>query len=220
MTTAFVDTQQIDGEDEDNALKLWLKANAFVELLSKLNECGVKKLDDLKELENEDDVKELASELGIKVIKRKKFIRVVLALISSNNDESKSEVYESKQAEMDLPKKNRIIFKPGINVVPFNKTEYRLPKLKKSQLPSQGGKGFVHNAIITLWNTINKVVSINSEEQKHNVNKLESPTPERLFVDRNHKIILVCGKTGAGKTTLINSMMNYIYNVQHTDNFR
>eukprot|EP01084_Bolivina_argentea_P122159 216502_1 len=52
------------------------------------------------------------------------------------------------------------------------------------------------------------------------INKRAITHPERLFADKNHKVILVCGKTGAGKSTLINSMMNYIYGVQKTDDFR
>ena len=45
-------------------------------------------------------------------------------------------------------------------------------------------------------------------------------TLEKLFADDEHKIILVCGKTGVGKSTLINSMMNYIYGVGLDDDFR
>ena len=37
---------------------------------------------------------------------------------------------------------------------------------------------------------------------------------------RLHKTILVMGATGSGKTTLINGMMNYIFNVQWSDPFR
>eukprot|EP01084_Bolivina_argentea_P073022 132541_1 len=43
---------------------------------------------------------------------------------------------------------------------------------------------------------------------------------QKLFSNKNHKIILICGKTGTGKTTLINSMMNYIYNIKQDDKYR
>jgi GTPase SAR1 family protein len=35
-----------------------------------------------------------------------------------------------------------------------------------------------------------------------------------------HKTILVMGATGSGKTTLINGMINHIFNVQWEDTFR
>ena len=35
-----------------------------------------------------------------------------------------------------------------------------------------------------------------------------------------HRTILVMGATGSGKTTLINGMINYIFNVQWEDTFR
>eukprot|EP01084_Bolivina_argentea_P312243 540565_1 len=43
---------------------------------------------------------------------------------------------------------------------------------------------------------------------------------ERISADYKHKIILVCGQVGTGKSAFINSMVNYIYNVQYEDKFR
>ena len=37
---------------------------------------------------------------------------------------------------------------------------------------------------------------------------------------RTEKVLMVVGATGAGKTTLINGMVNYILNVQWKNNFR
>eukprot|EP01084_Bolivina_argentea_P064536 117676_1 len=47
-----------------------------------------------------------------------------------------------------------------------------------------------------------------NDDEKQIEMKEEKRQPEKLFADENHKIILVCGKTGTGKTTLINSMIN------------
>ena len=42
----------------------------------------------------------------------------------------------------------------------------------------------------------------------------------RLKINSPHVVIMVVGATGAGKSTLINGMINYIFQVEWTDNFR
>ena len=37
---------------------------------------------------------------------------------------------------------------------------------------------------------------------------------------KDEKVIMVVGATGVGKTTLINRMINYIFNVSYTDPYR
>ncbi|KAI6660803.1 hypothetical protein LOD99_10200 [Oopsacas minuta] len=37
---------------------------------------------------------------------------------------------------------------------------------------------------------------------------------------KNEKVIMILGATGSGKTTLINSMINYLFGVKYTDEFR
>ena len=41
-----------------------------------------------------------------------------------------------------------------------------------------------------------------------------------LPIDKPNKTIMVIGETGTGKTTLLNSMMNYLWNVQYHDPYR
>jgi len=43
---------------------------------------------------------------------------------------------------------------------------------------------------------------------------------QKVISTGNNKIVMVVGQTGAGKTTFLNSMVNYIYNVQYEDKFR
>lgn len=43
---------------------------------------------------------------------------------------------------------------------------------------------------------------------------------QRVVSTGSNKIVMVVGQTGAGKTTFLNSMANYIYNVQFEDQFR
>ena len=43
---------------------------------------------------------------------------------------------------------------------------------------------------------------------------------DRILSDSRHKVILMVGQTGAGKTTTINSMINYLYAVKYKNPFR
>eukprot|EP01084_Bolivina_argentea_P041754 77079_1 len=64
-------------------------------------------------------------------------------------------------------------------------------------------------------------ITLNQDEKKDDIKVAEEQhEPERLFSDENHKVIIMCGKTGTGKTTLINSMMNHIYGIDHKDKSR
>eukprot|EP01084_Bolivina_argentea_P264254 447575_1 len=109
----------------------------------------------------------------------------------------------------------KLLLKPGFNIVPSKKREYILEQLKENEYAFTGGDGY-RKGMVSIKTTIRddyrKRTVSNDDEKKQNVEiKQEQRDPEKLFADDNHKIILICGKTGTGKTTLINSMMNYIY---------
>lgn len=59
-----------------------------------------------------------------------------------------------------------------------------------------------------------KLVNDNKEDL---IRKYELGTPEH---NSQEKVILLVGKTGAGKTTLINSLINYVFGVKWKDEFR
>ena len=132
--------------------------------------------------------------------------------VHTDDDDEKKE-----PAEPGHPDREK--FPKGINVVPFEKREYQLPKLAKNQYASQGGSG-LKQAVVTIWSTVKKAVTPAGGADKVAEVSSAKRTPQKVFADDDHKIILVCGKKVAGKSTLINSLMNYIYGVQIGDNFR
>eukprot|EP01083_Nonionella_stella_P096384 270942_1 len=223
---------------EGPTLESWLKTNKIRSLFKTLRASGIFEISDLEALETASDVDEFVNELGLSVLPRNNLKRAILDLNHPIQSKPKPEPitntqtfdptetdeykhYEPGQAMPHTPnaKKNRMTFEPGINVVPFVRNEYKVPQLRQSDLPSYGGSGFM-NQVVSVWTMAQQAVWNMRDNATQDVFIKKHEHPERLFADDNHKIILVCGKTGAGKSTLINSMMNYIYGVQKTDDFR
>eukprot|EP01084_Bolivina_argentea_P120339 213284_1 len=112
---------------------------------------------------------------------------------------------------------SKLLFKPGFNIIPSKKREYILEELKENEYAFKGGKGYKSKSV-SIKTTIRSATP--DEKKQYVETKEEKREPEKLFADINHKIILVCGKTGSGKTTVINSMMNYICGIEMDDKFR
>eukprot|EP01084_Bolivina_argentea_P237874 399669_1 len=60
-----------------------------------------------------------------------------------------------------------------------------------------------------------KKVCIRNRNRNGKINR-----PQKLVPNNDHKIVILCGRTGAGKTTLINAMVNYIYGIKQEDKCR
>jgi len=186
----------------------WLKRNNLLMIKSTLDLNGVRNLDDFRVLQSMSDVIDFANDLGLTTIFRKKFVKAVCALIGVDTEEKKEECFSQRRGRRparNVPMRQK--FPPGINIVPCTSAEYRLPMKQVKNYSQQG-----------LWQQAMNVYTTVKDRVSNTVTK--SQVAEKLFADQNHKIILVCGKTGSGKSTLINSMMNYIYGVEFNDNFR
>ena len=59
-----------------------------------------------------------------------------------------------------------------------------------------------------------------SKESKSKLRKFEFGKSSLTSLIRKDKVIMLVGATGSGKTTLINSMINYVFGVEYEDNFR
>eukprot|EP01084_Bolivina_argentea_P261038 440998_1 len=83
----------------------------------------------------------------------------------------------------------KLLLKEGFNIVASTKREYIVSKLNQDAVLIKTTTRRLH------------------DDEKEIEVKQETRQPEKFFADENHKIILVCGKTGTGKTTIINSMI-------------
>eukprot|EP01084_Bolivina_argentea_P261037 440997_1 len=84
---------------------------------------------------------------------------------------------------------NKLLLTDGFNIVASTKREYIVSKLNQDAVLIKTTTRRLH------------------DDEKEIEVKQETRQPEKFFADENHKIILVCGKTGTGKTTIINSMI-------------
>eukprot|EP01084_Bolivina_argentea_P064533 117670_1 len=231
---------------EPNKLEKWLKDNNLSKLLQTLLDNEVSKLSDLTEIfedesEIEAEIDEFIEELNIEDESDINQFKNALSILSKTNGSDSSDNKEINEIdnnetetetkishgdsdgndsnENDATRTQNIqykaLLKNGTNIVASKKREYITSKLKENEYAYKGGNGY-NKQTVSIKTTIR---DLNADKKEVQV-KEATRQPEKLFADENHKIILVCGKTGTGKTTLINSMMNYIYNIKQDDKVR
>eukprot|EP01084_Bolivina_argentea_P263713 446437_1 len=117
------------------------------------------------------------------------------------------------ELEMKYAVKNKL--KQAINAVHKEKEEQNKPSQRDFSIVQHTKKQYIVPKSIGIASKT-LCASWNSQSLKH-------PGISHLKQELKHvesKTMLVIGQTGAGKTTLINGMMNYIYNIKYEDNYR
>eukprot|EP01084_Bolivina_argentea_P064531 117668_1 len=173
---------------EYNKLEEWLKDNNISKLLQKLLDDGVSELSDLTEfLEwDESDINEFIEDSNMEESDINQFKNALL-ILSSKNDNDLSQNKEMSHSVADVDDKNvqyKALLKNGLNIVASKKREYVVSKLEEKESAYKGGNGY--NKQVLIKTTIRDLNGKNKIQVKP-----ETREPEKLFVDDNHKIILV-----------------------------
>ena len=92
----------------------------------------------------------------------------------------------------------------------LSNTIIRRSILKKSKLEKKVSNLGIH--IVTLREVYKNT---KSQMKRLELGEITTEAPAK-----NEKVIMIVGATGSGKTTLINSMINYIFGVEYEDEFR
>eukprot|EP01084_Bolivina_argentea_P257940 434659_1 len=104
----------------------------------------------------------------------------------------------------------RLTLKPGFNLIPSEKREYIISDVKENMEYKSNNNQDKMFSIRTTFTGQNIISDVKIEQRK----------PQKLVAENEHKIILMCGETGCGKSSLINSLMNYIFDIKQGEKFR
>eukprot|EP00485_Elphidium_margaritaceum_P004253 CAMPEP_0202696130 /NCGR_PEP_ID=MMETSP1385-20130828/9474_1 /ASSEMBLY_ACC=CAM_ASM_000861 /TAXON_ID=933848 /ORGANISM="Elphidium margaritaceum" /LENGTH=643 /DNA_ID=CAMNT_0049352241 /DNA_START=26 /DNA_END=1954 /DNA_ORIENTATION=+ len=174
-------------------LQSWLKDNKLCKLLDRLSANDCEELDDLKAFDTEEEIEAYACELGCNTLLKKKFVKAVLKLMAES---------------VEAPAQGQIV----------------APKIPAQSDPEPGsyqGQGSNDDEKDEKSEEQEGQIIVSPAQRVqyppgvHSVDRLDLLNP-----NAKNRTIMMVGATGTGKTTTINSLMNYLWGVEFGDEWR
>jgi len=193
----------------EQTLESWLKQNKLVKIADKLAAADCESLEDLQEFENQGEIGSYAADMGLNALLTKKFVKAVMSLNDIASSQTQQPPQQAHQPQPVQPPQPLDQSQQSLN----NKQPQRGAVTDDDEKnPDHQTEGVPEDQKKTEFRC-----SCHGQCNKgyHVVEKLRAIDP-----GRQNRTIMVIGATGTGKTTMLNSMMNYLWNVQYNDPLR
>eukprot|EP01083_Nonionella_stella_P268586 908074_1 len=192
-------------KEEDGGLKSWLDTLRLPQYYSSFTKAGYHKRNDLKRGVTEQALIDMG-------IRKKPHLRRILKAISEIIDEEPDEEPDEMKLwltnTVKLPQYCSLFINAG-----YDDMSYLDESVQDADLIEVGIKVEEHRR--TILNAIKSLGQSSVPPGVHQVERLHS-----LKVDQRHRTIVVMSWTGCDKIPLLNSMMNYLWEVEYDDNYR